>query len=198
MTGKARARHGSTQISSPSLKWRMCSWQVAVPPSGPCATPLIIMPHEPQMPSRQSCSKWIGSSPFSISSSLTTSSISRNDASATDVVGLVRDEVAPRRRATSAARRAVSDSLLVAPRRQLHFLVHERLLVQHRLAALALVLPRGDVEELVVVALAPRRPASGTRRGSGRRTTPRDAARRCTSAPPSSKKSATRPAFSSD
>ena len=63
MTGKARARHGSTRISSPSLKWRMCSWQVAVPPIGPCATPLIIMPHEPQIPSRQSCSKWIGSSP---------------------------------------------------------------------------------------------------------------------------------------
>ncbi len=32
----------------------MCSWQVAVPFIGPCATPLIIMPQLPQMPSRQS------------------------------------------------------------------------------------------------------------------------------------------------
>ena len=43
-TGKARARHGSMTISSPSRKLRMCSWQVAVPAIGPWATPLIIMP----------------------------------------------------------------------------------------------------------------------------------------------------------
>jgi hypothetical protein len=35
---------------------------------GPWATPLIMKPQEPQMPSRQSCSKATGSSPFSISS----------------------------------------------------------------------------------------------------------------------------------
>jgi len=68
-------------ISSPSLKVRMCSWQVAVPAIGPCATPLIITPHEPQMPSRQSWSNAIGASPLPISPSLTTSSISRNDMS---------------------------------------------------------------------------------------------------------------------
>ncbi len=41
--------------------------------------PLTIMPHMPQMPSRQSWSKAMGSSPFCKRSSLTTSSISRND-----------------------------------------------------------------------------------------------------------------------
>jgi hypothetical protein len=32
----------------------MCNWQLAAPRSGPCATPLIIIAHEPQIPSRQS------------------------------------------------------------------------------------------------------------------------------------------------
>ncbi len=54
ITGNARARHGSIVITSPSAKRRMCSWQAAVARSGPCATPLIIMPQEPQIPSRQS------------------------------------------------------------------------------------------------------------------------------------------------
>ena len=30
ITGNACARHGSIEISSPSLKMRMCSWQVVV------------------------------------------------------------------------------------------------------------------------------------------------------------------------
>ena len=76
MIGKASARHGSTVIVSPSLKERMCSWQVVVF-SGPCAWPEIIRPHIPQMPSRQSESKAIGSSPLALSCSLRTSSISR-------------------------------------------------------------------------------------------------------------------------
>ena len=59
----------------------MCSWQVAVPSDGPCARPLIIIEHEPQMPSRQSWSNAIGSRPSAISRSLTTSNISRNDIS---------------------------------------------------------------------------------------------------------------------
>ena len=67
-------------IVSPSLKERMCSWQVVVT-SGPCASPLIIRPHMPQMPSRQSESNAIGSSPSALSRSLRTSSISRNDMS---------------------------------------------------------------------------------------------------------------------
>ena len=59
MTGNAVARHGSMVIVSPSEKDRMCSWQVVVT-SGPWASPLIIRPHMPQMPSRQSESKAIG------------------------------------------------------------------------------------------------------------------------------------------
>ena len=43
--------------------------------------PLMTTPQVPQMPSRQSWSKAIGSSPFWMSSSFTTSSISRNDMS---------------------------------------------------------------------------------------------------------------------
>jgi hypothetical protein len=57
-------------------KLRMCSWQVVVF-SGPCASPEIIRPHMPQMPSRQSLSKATGSSPLALSRSLRTSSISR-------------------------------------------------------------------------------------------------------------------------
>ena len=64
MIGNAAARHGSTVTSCAALlSLRMCSWQVAVPRSGPCAWPLIIIEHEPQMPSRQSWSNAIGSSP---------------------------------------------------------------------------------------------------------------------------------------
>ena len=59
----------------------MWSWQVAVPRWGPCAWPLIIIPQDPQMPSRQSCSKAIGSSPLAMSRSFTMSSISRKDIS---------------------------------------------------------------------------------------------------------------------
>ena len=80
ITGNASARHGSIVIVSPSLNERMCSWQVVVT-SGPCASPLIIRPHMPQMPSRQSESNAIGSSPSALSFSLSTSSISRNDMS---------------------------------------------------------------------------------------------------------------------
>jgi hypothetical protein len=79
MTGKPEARNGSIVISSPSLYCRMWSWQVAVPFWGPCAWPLIMQPHEPQMPSRQSWSNAMGSVPSSMSRSFTTSSISRKD-----------------------------------------------------------------------------------------------------------------------
>ena len=79
--GNALARHGSMTIVSPLLKRRMWSWQTVVPASGPCATPLTMQPQVPQIPSRQSESKAIGSWPALISPSLTTSSISRNDMS---------------------------------------------------------------------------------------------------------------------
>ena len=81
ITGKAWARHGSMKMVSPSLKWRMCSWHTVVARCGPWAMPLIISPHMPQMPSRQSWSKAMGRSPLMMSRSLTTSSISRNDMS---------------------------------------------------------------------------------------------------------------------
>ena len=67
-------------IVSPSSNERMCSWHVVVR-NGPWALPLIISPHMPQMPSRQSLSKATGSSPAMMSRSLRTSSISRNDMS---------------------------------------------------------------------------------------------------------------------
>jgi hypothetical protein len=55
------------KTSSPSENLRMWSWHVAVPFCGPCACQLIIIPQLPQMPSRQSCSKAIGSSPLAMS-----------------------------------------------------------------------------------------------------------------------------------
>ena len=60
--------------------WRARAFPV-VRERGPWATPLIISPHMPQMPSRQSWSKAMGSSPRVCSPSLTTSSISRKDMS---------------------------------------------------------------------------------------------------------------------
>jgi len=80
MTGNARDRHGSTSITSPSEKLRMCSWQVVVC-SGPCGRPLITVLHAPQIPSRQSWSNATGSCTSRISCSLRMSSISRNDMS---------------------------------------------------------------------------------------------------------------------
>ena len=63
MIGKAAARNGSITIVSPSANLRMWSWQVAVPRWGPWAWPLIMSEQVPQMPSRQSWSKVIGSGP---------------------------------------------------------------------------------------------------------------------------------------
>src|SRR5262245_45233375 len=81
ITGKAAARQGSHVISSPSANFRMWSWQAVTPRSGPWGEPLITMLQVPQIPSRQSWSKAIGSSPLAMRPSFTTSSISRNDMS---------------------------------------------------------------------------------------------------------------------
>ena len=79
---RARRATARRRSSSPSRKcahvqlagrWSRCR--------GPWATPLITSAHAPQMPSRQSWSKAIGSSPPWMSCSLRTSSISRNDMS---------------------------------------------------------------------------------------------------------------------
>ena len=75
------ARQGSSVMASPSLKLRMWSWQLVVPRRGPCGLPFTTIPHIPQMPSRQSWSKAIGSSAFSMRRWFTTSSISRKDMS---------------------------------------------------------------------------------------------------------------------
>ena len=88
ITGKAVARQGSIVIVSPSLKLRMWSWQAVVARRGPWAAPLMTIPQVPQMPSRQSWSKAMGSSPRPMSPSLTTSSISRNDMSGLMSVGV--------------------------------------------------------------------------------------------------------------
>ena len=80
-TGKAAARQGSMVRRSPSLKLRMWSWQAVVRDRGPWAAPLMTTPQAPQIPSRQSWSNAMGSSPFRVRPSFTTSSISRNDMS---------------------------------------------------------------------------------------------------------------------
>ena len=41
ITGNAAERHGSTVITSPSLKRRMYNWQVVAPVAGPCGCPLM-------------------------------------------------------------------------------------------------------------------------------------------------------------
>ena len=81
ITGKALARQGSMTSVSPCRKVRMWSWQAVVRVRGPWALPFTTRLQVPQMPSRQSWSNAIGSSPFWVSSSLTTSSISRKDMS---------------------------------------------------------------------------------------------------------------------
>jgi hypothetical protein len=57
----------------------MWSWQAVVILWGPWAIPLMTMPHDPQIPSRQSCSKAMGSPPSRVISSFTRSSMSRKD-----------------------------------------------------------------------------------------------------------------------
>ncbi len=73
------ALQGSTQISVAPFRWRMWIWQAVVRLRGPWGTPLIMSPQVPQMPSRQSWSKAMGSLPSSMSCSFTRSSISRKD-----------------------------------------------------------------------------------------------------------------------
>ena len=81
-TGKAVERNGSTVIVAPSSNSRMIDLAGRRPGRGPCGMPSIVSEHEPQIPSRQSLSKAIGRLPSATSRSLRTSSISRNEASA--------------------------------------------------------------------------------------------------------------------
>src|ERR1041384_5071723 len=118
--------------------------------------------HIPQIPSRQSESNAIGSAPRSIRPSFTTSSISRNDMSGlTCVASYVSKPPALfalfcrqtlRVRFIELPKRDLELSF-IAPRAHVHLFVTQRFLVQHRGFVRALVLPRGDVGEMFVVAL---------------------------------------------
>src|SRR5690349_7180952 len=156
--GKARARQGSRISVSPSRNDRMCSWHTVDPRAGPWGSPSIRNPHVPQMPSRQSESNAIGSSPRAISPSLTTSSISRNDMSgdtpsatySTSLPGLSGPGCL---QTFSVIRISVSWQLsLVAALRRLHVLEVQRFPVKLGLHADAFELPRSDVLEMLVVA----------------------------------------------
>src|SRR5690606_12024184 len=81
ITGKAKDLQGSTTIVSPSLNALICNWQTVVACHGPCRLPLICIEQAPQIPSRQSWSKAIGSFPSLINCSFSTSIISRKDIS---------------------------------------------------------------------------------------------------------------------
>src|SRR5689334_19488415 len=142
----------------------MCSWHTVVARTGPCASPSIMKPQVPQIPSRQSESNAIGSSPFAIRPSLTTSSISRNDMSGLTLSARYSTNLpaafGPACRQTLRLIRIdiwhsafVIDRLsLIAPLRRLHVLEVQRLLVQLRRHADAGELPRGGVREMRVVA----------------------------------------------
>src|SRR6185437_9166898 len=149
---------------SPSVKCRMKSWHVAVARMGPCAIPLIIMPHEPQMPSRQSWSNATGCSPRSMRDSFTTSIISRNDMSPLMSAASYTENapwaVGPACRHTCRVNftlalqsGAVScAALLVAALREVDVLELERLLQPFGRPVLSAVLPDGDVRKVFVVA----------------------------------------------
>ena len=184
MIGKARARHGSTVIWSPSLNLRMWSWQVAVPVSGPCARPLIIIEHEPQMPSRQSWSKATGSS--SVGEQPLVEHVEQLEerhvgADVRDVVVL---EPAPARWAPPGARPGASGPYeLRSPVRvvalgEVDVLELERFLVELRRGVDAGRTPTPRRTRSSRRRGGPRRPRSGARRGSDRRSSLRAAARR--------------------
>src|SRR5699024_2622667 len=78
MTGNESARQGSKSMTSPSENERICSWHVVVC-SGPCAIPLITIPHIPQIPSRQSESNAMGSSPSTVPMRLCSTYIPEHD-----------------------------------------------------------------------------------------------------------------------
>ena len=81
ITGNGFALHGSTHNVSPSLKYLIDKRQVVTAGTGPWGWPLIYIPHEPHIPSRQSWSNATGSLSSSTSFLLSASSISRKDIS---------------------------------------------------------------------------------------------------------------------
>src|SRR5581483_11095165 len=150
--GKAAARHGSISMTSPVVNLRMWSWQVAVPSWGPWAWPLIIIPQEPQMPSRQSCSKATGSWPALMSRSLSRSSISRNDMSSlTPAMSYSTIWPAAPGPGWRQMRSFRSRVLTCSSAGEVDVVEGQRFLVEDRLGAGAGVLPGGAVGEAVVV-----------------------------------------------
>ena len=182
----------------------MWSWQAVVRGRGPWARPLMTMPHVPQIPSRQSWSKAIGSSPFADQPLVDDVEHLEERHVRADVAAPRRSRTGPPTSRPSAARRS-GDRGAICPscssaRARWTFSNVERLDVPQRLGLLARrrCTPRPRRGRSSRRRAGPRRPASGTPRGSGRRTTrrARRASRHISS--PSSRKSATRPAFSSD
>src|SRR5437773_1614522 len=120
----------------------------------PCATPLITSEQVPQIPSRQSESNPIGSSPRAINCSFTTSSISRNDMS-----GMTSLAWYSTRRPALAASFCLQTfsvkfiALFIAPLRHVNFFIDERFLLQNRGSVGSLVFPGRDKGEILIVAL---------------------------------------------
>src|SRR5262245_18977372 len=133
----------------------MWSWQTAVPLCPPCGIPLITSAHVPQIPSRQSESNAIGASPRLMRSSLTTSSISRNDMSGltffawywTKRPGVFEFFC----RQTFKVRFIRVKFLLVAPLGHAHFFIDQRLLVQCRRPVGSLILPGRHKGEVLII-----------------------------------------------
>ena len=88
------ARNGSIVIVSPSAKLRMKSWQAAPGCRGPCASPLMVSEHVPQIPSRQSESNATGSLPSSVRSLVQDVEHLEKRSVFVDVIDLVIDETA--------------------------------------------------------------------------------------------------------
>ena len=152
--------------------------------------------HVPQIPSRQSESNAIGSSPRAIKPSLTTSSISRNDMSGLTFVRLVSRRTAPAdRRVLLPPNFEREIHVLVAPlRAHVDFLVDERLLVQHGRLARRPGIPRRRHTRNSHRRASLRRPAFEIPSGNGRRRIRGASSASRHSNSPNSRKSATRPA----
>src|SRR5712672_1098113 len=117
--------------------------------------PLMTSEHMPQMPSRQSESKAIGSWPRAMSPSLTTSSISSNDISG--ITSRASYASKPPGAEPDFCRQTFKVRFMkqsfVTPGAHVYFVVRQRFLMQHGRFARALVFPGGNVAEILIVPL---------------------------------------------
>ncbi len=171
MTGKALARHGSIDIVSPSLNRRMWSWQTVVPRSGPCAMPLTTQAARPA-----DAFPAVGVEGDGILALLHQPLV--DDVEHFEkrhvrghVLRHVVDEPPGRLRPPLSPDLQVQSSF-VAPLCGVHLVERQRFLVQLGLLPDALKFPRRHVRRSLRRHAGPRRRASGSPRGSGRRTTP--------------------------